>query len=75
MSGIIELEEIGMWPWHALVPLFASILVPVLKLAGLTGFLDHWATIRFGSPLLSGTNLFFRPDRSDRAIVDLGRPS
>jgi paraquat-inducible protein A len=34
MSGVIELADSGMWPLAALV-FFASITVPVLKLAGL----------------------------------------
>ncbi|TSD84010.1 paraquat-inducible protein A [Mycobacterium sp. KBS0706] len=34
MSGVIELADAGMWPLAALV-FFASITVPVLKLAGL----------------------------------------
>ena len=34
MGGVVELAEVGMWPLAALV-FFASVLVPVLKLAGL----------------------------------------
>jgi paraquat-inducible protein A len=38
LGGVRDLAEAGLWPL-ALLVLFASILVPVLKLAGLTWFL------------------------------------
>ena len=48
LGGVRDLAEAGLWPLAVLV-LFASILVPVLKLAGLSWFL---VAIRFRSTRL-----------------------
>jgi paraquat-inducible protein A len=64
ISGVLELGAAGMWPLAALV-FFASILVPVLKLIGLTYLL---LSIQFGwlTRLRDRTRLF-------RIIEQIGR--
>lgn len=57
MGGIIELADVGLWPL-ALLVLFASITIPLLKLAGLAYMLI--STQRGNTGFLQGRTITYR---------------